>query len=208
VRLFILSDSPPEKDVQWSEEGMAAAFKFIQKLWNLHIKILEKIKINNMEDDDKDLDKITNKFIKNVSDNLTSFSYNKIIANLHEAYNQLFSRIDKNYTAKTLIRNYEKILVVMMPVIPHFANECFENINQKNKVSWPEIDESFLIEKETNFVVQINGKKRAIIKTKKDISESELINHLYNNSELDKYIKDKQIIKKIFVPNKLINIIV
>ena len=208
VRLFILSDSPPEKDVQWSEEGMAAAFKFIQKLWNLHVKILEKIKINNKEDEDKKLDKITNRFIKNVSDNLNNFSYNKIIANLHETYNQLFLEIDKNYTAKTLINNYEKILIVMMPVIPHFANECFANINKKADLSWPEIDESFLIEKETNFVIQINGKKRAIIRTKKDISENELINHLNNNSELDKYIKDKQIIKKIFVPNKLINIIV
>ncbi|MDC3173769.1 leucine--tRNA ligase [Candidatus Pelagibacter sp.] len=208
VRLFILSDSPPEKDVQWSEQGMLSSFKFIQKLWNLHLKFIEKIRINIKENQDNKLDKITNLFIKNVSDNLKNFAYNKIIANLHEIYNQLFSEIDKNYTSKTLTENYKKILIVMMPIIPHFANECFENIEDNKNISWPHVDKDILIENITTYVVQINGKKRAVFQEKKDITQDELVNQLTGLKELDKYLKGKEIKKKIFVPNKLINIII
>jgi leucyl-tRNA synthetase len=208
VRLFILSDSPPEKDVQWSDQGMLSSFKFIQKLWKLHLKFLEKISINCKENKDNKLDKITNLFVKNVSENLKSFAYNKIIANLHETYNQLLSDIDKNYTSETLINNYKKILIVMMPIIPHFANECYENIGDNKSISWPNIDESLLIDNNTIYVIQINGKKRAILKEKKNIVEDELINRLLDLTELDKYLKGKNIKKKIFIPNKLINIII
>ena len=208
VRLFILSDSPPEKDVQWSEQGMVSSYKFIQKLWKLHLKILEKIKKNYKKDIDKNLHKITNIFIKNVSDNLNNFSYNKIIANLHETYNQLLLESEKEYTKESIIENYQKILIVMMPIIPHFSNECLEDIGLNEIKEWPDVNKDLLIEKNTNYVIQINGKKRAVIQAKKDLTENELLNKLNNNTDLEKYIKDKNIKKKIFVPNKLINIIV
>ncbi len=95
----------------------------------------------------------------------------------------------------------------MMPIIPHFANECFECIGENKKISWPLVDESLLVEKNTNYVIQINGKKRAIIEAKKNLSEKELYDQLLKIIELEKYIKDKPIKRKIFVPNKLINII-
>ena len=208
VRLFILSDSPPEKDVQWSNDGIAASYKFIQRLWNLHQKILEKINNNCKEDIDNNFEKLTNIFLKNVSNNLINFSYNKIVANLHETYNQLFSEVDKRYTSKTLVENYQKILIAIMPIIPHFANECFEQVSNNKSLTWPIVNEKILVEKSTNYVIQINGKKRAVIQGEKNLTEDELSVQLKKNKELDKYIKDKKIKKKIFVPNKLINIII
>ena len=208
VRLFILSDSPPEKDVQWSNDGIAASYKFIQRLWNLHQKILEKINNNCKEDIDNNFEKLTNIFLKNFSNNLINFSYNKIVANLHETYNQLFSEVDKRYTSKTLVENYQKILIAIMPIIPHFANECFEQVSNNKSLTWPIVNEKILVEKSTNYVIQINGKKRAVIQGEKNLTEDELSVQLKKNKELDKYIKDKKIKKKIFVPNKLINIII
>ena len=208
VRLFILSDSPPEKDIQWSEQGMLSSFKFVQKLWNLHLKFIKKIEINAKENKKNNLDKITNLFIKNVSDNLKNFAYNKIIANLHEAYNQLLSEIDNEYKSITLIENYKKILIAMMPIIPHFANECYEHVGGSKNVQWPEVNENILIKKNTTYVIQINGKKRTTIEGKKDMTEEELSKNLMNTIELNKYLKDKKIKKKIFIPNKLINIII
>ena len=79
VRLFILSDSPPEKDVQWSDEGIAASFKFIQKLWNLNNKFVEQINKNNLEDSSDKLIKFTHKFIKKIENNLNNFNYNVIV---------------------------------------------------------------------------------------------------------------------------------
>ena len=83
VRFFILSDSPPEKDVQWSEQGMLSAYKFVQKFWSLHQKIKYFSK-KNLEQNDEDIKKFTNLLIHKISQNLENFSYNVIIANMHK----------------------------------------------------------------------------------------------------------------------------
>ena len=207
VRLFILSDSPPEKDVQWSEEGIISSFKFIQKLWNLNLKFTKQIEQNYNDDDDQELDKYTNIFLKKITDNLDHFSYNKMIANLHEMYSSLFKQIDKKYTKKTLISNYEKILIAINPIIPHFSSECM-HLLKSEKMGWPKYDENQLIEDKIKIVIQINGKKRGLIETNRDISEQELTNIINNNETLKKYLDKQTFKRKIFIKNKLMNIII
>ena len=207
ARLFILSDSPPEKDVQWSEEGISASFKFIQKLWNLHSKTMEEINKDFPKDIDEELTKFTNKFIKKISNNLDSFSYNIIIANLHEMYSFMIKEINKGYKSKTIKENYEKILTTMMPIIPHFSSECLSILSISDKVTWPTYDESQLEESTNIIVVQINGKKRGIIDTKKDINEDDLIKLISNDEKITKHFDKNKIKKKIYIKNKLINII-
>ena len=206
VRLFILSDSPPEKDVQWSDQGMMASFKFVQKLWTLNSKILDKIKDNNQDDEGKDLTKFTNQLINKVTQNLEKFHYNVIVANLYEMYNFLIKETDKPIKKEILIENYKKILILMNPFIPHFSNECLNTINE-NQIKWPKISKEDLIEEDINFVVQINGKKRAILKVKRDVVEKEILEIIKLNLEIEKFLKDQTIKKSIFVPNRLINII-
>ena len=208
VRLFILSDSPPEKDVQWSEQGMASSYKFIQKLWILNTLVLDEIKKNHSKDDDDEFKKKTNIFINNVTNNLSNFTYNKIVANIHEVHSSISKLIKKKYSPKTIIDNYKKILVCMLPIIPHFSNECIELLKDTHGLEWPKVDRQLLIEENINFVVQINGKKRGLIKANRDISEGELINLIKKNVEINKYIKNQEFKKKVFVPNKLINIII
>ncbi len=208
VRLFILSDSPPEKDVQWSEQGMASSYKFIQKLWVLNMLILDEIKKNHPKDDDSEFRKETNLFINNVTNNLSNFTYNKIVANIHEIHSSISKLLRKKYSSKTIVENYKKILVCMLPVIPHFSNECMELLKEKSDLKWPDVDRQLLIEENINFVVQINGKKRGLIKASRDISEKDLIGLIKKNIEMNKYIKNQEFKKKIFVPNKLINIII
>jgi len=209
VRLFILSDSPPEKDVQWSDEGMKSSFKFVQKLWILHQKIIEEIELDHPSNSTTDLEKITNQFIKNVTTNIENFSYNKIVANFHETYSALNKIIFNKIEKKKLIENYKKILSIMSPVIPHFANECMEMLNIKeDEVCWPKANEIYLKEDTIKFVVQINGKTRKIIGSQKDTSEEELLLKIQTDVKLNNYLKTGSIQKKIFIPNKLINIII
>jgi len=207
VRLFILSDSPPEKDIQWSEQGMVAAFKFIQKLWTLNTKILKKIKNIEEEKGGKDLIKFTNQLTHKVTQNLEKFHYNVIVANLYEMYNFLIKEIDKPIKKEILVENYRKILILMNPFIPHFTNECLSSINQ-NKASWPIVAKEDLIEDEINFVVQINGKKRAVLKVKRDMSEKEILKTTKLSQDVEKFLTKQSIKKVIFVPNRLINIII
>ena len=206
VRLFILSDSPPEKDVQWSDQGMLASFKFVQKLWTLNSKILDKIKNNDQGSEGSDLTKFTNQLINKITQNLEKFHYNVIVANFYEMYNFLIKEIDKPIKKEILIENYKKILILMNPFIPHFSNECLNTINE-NQINWPKISKEDLIEEDINFVVQINGKKRAILKIKRDVVEKEILEIIKTNLEIEKFLKDQTIKKSIFVPNRLINII-
>jgi leucyl-tRNA synthetase len=214
VRFFILSDSPPEKDVQWSDQGMQASFKFVQKFWSLSYELNEKIKSdkssNSKEEEiDIKISIFTNQIINKITTNLENFHYNVIIANFHEIYN-FFSKINQidklNYD--NLRENYIKILYSMKPVLPHLVTECLSNFDEENKNIWPEVDKKYLEEEFVNIVVQINGKKRNLIKCKKDIEEDELIKIINVNKDLKKYFENKEIIKHIYVKNKIINYIV
>ncbi len=122
-------------------------------------------------------------------------------------YNFLIKEIDKPIKKEVLIENYRKILILMNPFIPHFTNECLNSIDQ-NETVWPIVAKEDLIEDQINLVVQVNGKKRAILEVKRDISEKEILKIIKLNQEVEKFLT-KQIIKKIiFVPNRLINIII
>tara|TARA_A100000164_G_scaffold304442_1_gene280407 strand:+ start:880 stop:3435 length:2556 start_codon:yes stop_codon:yes gene_type:complete len=211
VRLFILSDSPPEKDVQWSEQGMNASYKFIQKLWGLHQKIIEKLSKKNINisinDNNKLISKFTNQLIDKITKNLERFHYNGIIANLYEAYNFYTKTINLDLNNENLKDNYKKILYLMIPIIPHFTSECLETMNNKDTIEWPIADKKFLENDKVEIVIQINGKKRATISCFKDITETDLIKKIKDFKDYEKIFKDKKIIRSIFVKNRLINFI-
>ena len=207
VRLFILSDSPPEKDVQWSEQGMVASYKFIQKFWLLHKKIIIKIGLNEESEDSESLVSFTNTLINKITTNLEKFHYNVIVANFHETYNFLNKEIEKPINNLELVKNYKKILNLIQPVTPHLALECLNEVDEKYNPTWPVADPK-LIKKETfNIVIQINGKKRGLLVSESDITEEQLIKKIKDDDTINKFIQDKKIKKSIYIKNKLINLI-
>ena len=206
VRLFILSDSPPEKDVQWSERGMESAYKFVQRLFTLNEK-MKKISNNIKADESVDISKFINQYLSKIERNLENFHYNVIIANMYEAYS-FFTQItkdEKNYS--NLITDYSKFLISISPVIPHLSNECLKDLSI-NINEWPSIDEKYLIEENVNIVVQFNGKKRGLHQVKKGISEEDLVKEILSSKVFDKMFKNNNFKKKIYVPDRLINFII
>ena len=208
VRLFILSDSPPEKDVQWSEQGMVASYKFIQKLWLLHKKIKDKINSKTENVENIELEKFTNQMIVKVTNNLENFNYNVIVANMYETYNFLNKKIEENISSEKLLKNYEKILIIFSPIIPHFLSECIQDLSLNSKINWPNADTKYLIEDFIDYVIQINGKKRSLVKAKKDIDQETLLKAAKEQKIIEKYLQNKTIIKIIFVKNKLMNVLI
>ena len=207
VRLFILSDSPPEKDIQWSEQGMVSSYKFVQKLWILHNEIKNIIFKNKYEKDDKKIEKFVNQMISKITLNLEKFNYNVIIANMYETYNFLINYLKEEKSLKNLKDNYYKILICFLPIIPHFASECLEDIGFQNEYNWPKHDEKALEEGKVSIVVQINGKKRSILNTKKGLGEAEILDYSKKDKNIFKYLDNKKIVKIIFIKDKLINIL-
>ena len=210
VRLFILSDSPPEKDVQWSEQGMVSSYKFIQKLWLLNTEIKSKIKKENKNIYDDKIEKFTNQIIFKITTNLEKFNYNVIIANMYETYNFLINYVKNNKNIKNLEINYKKILICFSPIIPHLTSECLDELGAGalEDLSWPKYEESQLQEDQINMVVQINGRKRALLNIKKDMEERILLEIVKKDKNVGKYINNKRVKKVIYVQNRLINILV
>ena len=211
VRLFILSDSPPEKDVQWSDQGMLASYKFIQKFWILHKKLV--LKIHESEQSEKHnfneaVEEFTNQMLNKINISLNKFSYNVIVANLHEIYSFFNKMTEEKKVCINLLDNYTKILTIMLPVIPHLASECLDEIKVGKNYSWPEINAKYLQKKNYNIVVQINGKKRSIILIEKSIEETDLLEKIKKTKNLEKFLDGKDIIKTIFIKDKLINLII
>jgi len=205
IRWFMLSDSPPERDVQWSQDGVSAAYKFIQKIWKLNNDIVNK-KESLIKANDILLEKAANKTIYDVTKNLESFQYNVVIANIHEIYNLFYEHVFKNKTSNyCLKKEWEKIIMLLMPLIPHLANECFEKINKK--FYWPSYNVKLLEDESCQIVIQIDGKKRGIIEMLTNSEDAVIIKKSKEIDNVDKYLKNKVIIKNIYIKNRLVNFI-
>jgi len=208
VRLFILSDSPPEKDIQWSENGMTSAYKFIQKFWSMSEKLYEIIEKKPSKNNNEEIEIFTNQAINRINFALEKFRYNVIVAVFHEIYN-FYNKISfQNENYKSLKDNFIKILIIMTPVIPHMTNEFLEKMKISKNLAWPNLDEKLLETDHKNIVIQINGKKRDLISIKKGESEQNIIEKIRNIKSLQKYIKNKKIFKTIYIQDRLINIII
>ena len=106
-----------------------------------------------------------------------------------------------------MFKNYQKILILICPLIPHFSSECLESLNISEKIEWPDIDESKLKSNQVNYVIQFDGKKRGNLLSKLDLNEKELLVEILKEDKLKKYLEGKKIKKSFFVKNKLINIL-
>ena len=207
VRFFILSDSPPEKDVQWSEQGMIAAYKFVQKFWLLHNEIMNEIKNKKRKNENVSLTIYTNKLIEKYTFSLEKFNMNVLIAYLHETYNFLSKEIN-NSDIKDLKENYLKILILMYPILPHIISECLIDLKKDTNVSWPIVQKKYLDEKYVNIVIQVNGKKRSLIRIEKDLDEKKLLESVKKDKKISNFLEKKSVFKHIIVKNKLVNLIV
>ena len=137
-----------------------------------------------------------------MTNNLDNFSYNILIANLHEMQNFFSKELNKIYTAKTLEDNFTKILTTMLPIVPHFANECLKILN-KNSPKWPDYDEKLLIEDLITFVIQINGKKRFTRETVIGLEQSEIERICKDDFDLN--ISDFK--KIVYIKDKIVNFV-
>tara|TARA_Y100000588_G_scaffold229293_1_gene242967 strand:- start:77 stop:526 length:450 start_codon:yes stop_codon:yes gene_type:complete len=142
-----------------------------------------------------------------ITNNLENFHYNVIIANIYEIYNFLNKEVDKKLDSKNLEINYKKILTLFSPVMPHYVSECLEDLKINDKISWPSINEKYLNEDSIDYVIQINGKKRAILNNNRDLEQETLLKEVKSNNITKKYLENKLIKKIIFVKNRLINIL-
>ncbi len=213
VRWFVLSDSPPERDIQWSDEGISGSYKFIQKIWTISQMIQNIDKENKLNENEiNQCKKLINKLIKEITFNIENFHFNVAVAKFYEFLNYLSKMMHENKSEINLFKKiFKEFLILIYPFTPHIASECWEE-NYGNKEIhasvWPSYDKDLIKEDKINIVIQINGKKRALLYAETDQDEEVIFNQCLELESVKKLISGKNIIKKIYVKNKLVNIVI
>ena len=196
TRLFMISDSPPERELEWTDEGIQSSKNFINRIK----RYFKKEKNEFTEDTNKQIDR----FIHEMEKNILSFSLNKCVANIYT----LFNYLEKN---KVYLNNNDlskKILTCLYPVLPGLAISIKKELFGKEDItSWPNVDEQLLIDDEINLPIQVEGKLVTTINTKKGYDEDKILDSIYKLDKIKNKIENKKIIRVINVQDKIINII-
>ena len=206
VRWFILSDSPPEKDIQWSNQGVNAAYKFLQKIYNLCCIINKRS--DNKNTLDKSFDLKMNSYINKITQSINNFNLNVVVANVYEIYNLFNENLNKEITNRCIKKNLVKLMKILIPFTPHIAYECLEILGEKEIKSWPKVDTKLILKEKIKMAIQINGKTRDVIEVDKGISQISVEKLCKDNVKIKDKILSKSINKIIFVKDRIINFIV
>ena len=215
ARFFILSDSPPQRDMEWTDEGVEGASRFLNKVWQLIVtddyKNIQYQKIKHNNENDFNLFLCTFKTIKNVTQAIEDFHFNIAIANIRTLFNELILYRNRtnynNIILKFCICNF---LIILNPICPHICEEAWEILGNKQSISdfpWPKVDLEYLNNNYVILPIQINGKRRAEIKISKSSTSKEVENLALQHQNVVKFLNT--VPKKIiYIPNKVINIVI
>ncbi len=206
ARWFMLSDSPPERDLQWTDTGISASFKFINKLF----EFIEKF--NNYQPEKIDGSEIISDLkliINQVSDNIETFQFNKSVAKIYEFVNILNDALSKNKLSKKELEwSLKKLSIILQPFVPHISEEIWSKLNSKTLC----VDEKWIYEEvekkiKLNIALQINGKTRDVIEIDDNLSKESVLKIVMNNKKIKKNLTDKKVVKEIYVPGKILNLV-
>ncbi|HAX61506.1 MAG TPA: leucine--tRNA ligase [Elusimicrobia bacterium] len=208
ARLFVLFASPPERDLDWSDEGVAGSFRFLNKVWKLVQSPKSEVQ---SQDIDENLERIKHLTIKKVTGDIRDeFHFNTAIASIMEFYNEI-ARDGGRGTREQLKDCIKTLVILLSPFAPHLCEEMWQILGHSESIlkeKWPVWDETKLVQEKITIAVQINGKLRGQIEIKTDGAEKEILEIAKSDDKIKKYLENKKIIKTIFVPKKLLNIVV
>lgn len=218
TRLFIMFAAPPEKELEWNENGLAGAYRFLTRVWRLvlenqdHIS-LEKIDYTGINKADKALIIKLNQTIKKVTESIEDdYHFNTSIAATMELLNdvQAYQSDSTQYT-RVLGEALKQIVIMLSPFVPHFCDELWESIGETGYVSeqeWPVYDEKYITTDDVVMAIQVNGKMRGSIEVERETSKEEIEKLALAVPNVVKHIEGKELVKLIVVPNKIVNIVV
>ncbi len=214
ARLFILFAAPPEKDLEWSDEGVEGAYRFLNRLWRLiySYKELRSGDVDINTDRLRDLNYHINYTIKRVTDDFEAYHFNTTIAACMEFVNYLYDFNPKTKDEQKLYaKALETLLKLLNPIVPHIAEELWSLMGHDTLLveeKWPDYDEKATIKDTTVIAITVNGKLRDTIEFPRGSSEDEVFEKAIESPKVKRHVDGKDIVKKIFVKDKLLNIVV
>jgi len=205
VRFFMLSDSPPERDLPWSEAGIEGSWRFVQRLWRLFISVTENSDAQVKED--KALNRKLHQTIAGVASDIEDLSFNKAVAKIFELVNQI-EKSDGSQDRNTAIKTLAHLVA---PMVPHITEEAWALLGEDDMIAnaaWPEVDESLLIEDEVTIAIQVRGKLRDTLTVAKGCDKQTLEDLALGSEKVQRSIDGAEIKKVIVVPDRLVNLVI
>ena len=200
VRWFMLSDSPPERDLEWSEGGIEGTWRFVQRLWRLFTAV--EVKLGG----DADLDRAVNRAIASVGTEIEALRFNKAVAKIYE----LANAIEKAKPSATRVNAIETLIKLVSPMLPHLAEEAWAATQHTGFVcdtSWPTVDEVALEEQTVTIAVQVNGKLRDTVMVARGMDQDALEAIALGRDKIVRQLDGATPRKVIVVPDRLVNIV-
>ena len=218
VRLFTMFASPPEQTMEWSDEGVSGAFKFLKKLWRI---VHDQIKLSNedvidvsiLNDQQKYLRRKTHETIKKVSDDFgRRNTFNTAIAAVMELLNEI-PKVDTIYPQSIAVRReaISNAILMLNPIVPHICNKLWLTLGNPNsicEIDWPKVDELALLKTSSIIVIQVNGKVRGKIEVSVGSNDDTVKSQALEHENVQKFIAGKKVKKIIIIPNKIVNIVI
>jgi len=222
ARLFILSDSPPARDFDWSDAGVEGCYKFINRVWRLVSDNFNYIDMNyqipeKLSKENENLLRTVHIAIKGITNDISNdFQFNTVISKYRELTNAIYDRLNKNFEAtdedKAILSfSVLTLIKLMSPVTVFMSENIWQELGNKTSIhdeQWPVWDENLAKASSITLVIQINGKVRDKIEVSEGLSKEEFTEIALNTPKIKEILQDKEVIKTIVVPSKLVNIVV
>lgn len=218
ARLFILFAAPPERDLEWSDQGVEGAYRFLNRVWRLVQSYVDSVdeqsKDANIDEADKEMRRMTHVTIKKVSADVTQrFNFNTAISAIMEFVNALYLYRDRQIKRNSTIEAeaINTLIILLAPFAPHITEELWHEVGNQSSVHqqpWPTFDPTAVIEDTVEIVVQINGKVKDHLQMPTEHSQADMEKFVLAQEKIKDLTAGKQIIKIIAVPKKLVNIVI
>ena len=210
VRAYLMFLGPWDKGGDWSDSGINGIHRWLKRLWNL---IIEKYEFKHIEESEiKNLEQISNLTTKNIINDMSNFKFNTSISYLME-YTNTLQKIKQKRTISysSWIDACKRLLIHLSPICPHITEELWNRLGEKGSIHLqnnPTFNEKLIEKNDYTLIVQINGKLRDQMKLQVNTSIEEIMENIIASKKISKYLSDKEIIKKIYIENKLLNLVV
>nr|WP_314256468.1 leucine--tRNA ligase [uncultured Devosia sp.] len=222
ARWFMLSDSPPERDVQWTEAGVEGASRFQQRVWRLVGETVDLTKqspdiVAGSDDDEaKALRKIVHRAVHNVGGDIEGLRFNRAVAQIYELTNALVRSAGLVSAAPAarlgaLAEGVERLIQLIAPMMPHLAESCWAELGKTGLVAdaaWPDVDPTLLVDDEVTMPIQVNGKRRGEVTVAKGKPAAEVEALVLSMDEIVRILDGKPVKKIVVVPDRIVNVVV
>jgi leucyl-tRNA synthetase len=226
TRLFIMFAAPPEKELEWNENGLAGAYRFLTRIWRLitegenYLVFNEDINLNKVSKEDKKLLRKLHQTIKKVTDSIENdYHFNTAIAATMELINEIqdykTNILDadnlSSESMKVFSEAMKNIVVMLSPFVPHFSDELWNKMGNKTYLfneEWPNYNEKLTIADEVEIAVQVNGKVRGTLEIDRNLTKDEIEKLALGIENVKKHLEGKEVVKIIVIPGKIVNIVI